>query len=597
MIKLTKRKRKRNTKRSKTNKILKKQSTNFFYRSDNETIKYLNESSLDSKDFSFSQDLFKSEENFTENTNNEHNNVTKSSEYNTINMQIKEDKNITWKLYETEPQKMKTLNSIYPSINQKLHLILKNIPSHISNKSKPIDFFFLIFEENIFSHIKVQSNLYANQIINDLKSKDLISRKSRLNFWKPFTMEDIYTYIGLILWTGLLSNKKLEDNWKRKDPLCYTNFYKYMTYNRFQLVHRFFHLNDNTQDTKNEPLNKVKLLLDQLNHNSKLFYNPGKYIVIDETMVKFKGKVHFRQRCPLKPVKYGVKCFLICDSTNGYCLTCEVYTGKHSTQKHKEYSTTESLVINLTEPFIDEYRILYLDNLYTTIKLGNYFLEKKTGVIGTLRKNRVHSKNNLLFPRKNKYNVYVNENKNICLIFGHEKKEFILLTTVSFPIPDYNYVKSNHKNKVNDIIKLDTINDYNKHSKGVDLCNQKTTHYRFPHASTKWWKPLCYHLFQIAIHNSYIISKHYILMDYKTYYKSIIKSLLEKGINYNSSISQLKLKRTNRSNHKLSYISEEKKSQIRKRCTCCMKKTMWKCQQCNIPYCIPTCFNNHLNIK
>ena len=169
MIKLTKRKRKRNTKRSKTNKILKKQPTNFFYRSHNETIKYLNDSSLDSNDFSFSQDSFKSDENFTQNSENEHNNETKSSEYNTIKMQIKEDKNITWKLYETEPQKMKTLNSIYPSINQKLHPILKNIPSHISNKSKPLDFFFLIFEENIFSHIKAQSNLYANQIINDLK--------------------------------------------------------------------------------------------------------------------------------------------------------------------------------------------------------------------------------------------------------------------------------------------------------------------------------------------------------------------------------------------------------------------------------------------
>lgn len=56
-------------------------------------------------------------------------------------------------------------------------------------------------------------------------------------------------------------------------------------------------------------------------------WKPGKNICIDEGMIPFRGRVHFKVYNPDKPDKYGVKSYQLCDSENGFCRRFELYIG------------------------------------------------------------------------------------------------------------------------------------------------------------------------------------------------------------------------------------------------------------------------------
>ena len=73
---------------------------------------------------------------------------------------------------------------------------------------------------------------------------------------------------------------------------------------------------------------QVQPLLDKCHALYRRLYTPAQVLSIDESMIKFKGRVFFRQYLPSKPTKWGLKQFVLCDATNGYCLWVITYTGK-----------------------------------------------------------------------------------------------------------------------------------------------------------------------------------------------------------------------------------------------------------------------------
>ena len=73
-----------------------------------------------------------------------------------------------------------------------------------------------------------------------------------------------------------------------------------MPKNRFEKISQYFHLSDNSKAVgKGEPgynpLYKVRPLLDLVSANSHAHYYPAKHISIDEAMIKFNGRLSFKQ--------------------------------------------------------------------------------------------------------------------------------------------------------------------------------------------------------------------------------------------------------------------------------------------------------------
>ena len=66
----------------------------------------------------------------------------------------------------------------------------------------------------------------------------------------------------------------------------------------------FLHFADNSQrpdeDEEYDRLWKLKTVSDKLNETYTKFYNPSEHLAVDKVIVKFKGRVIFRQYLPKK---------------------------------------------------------------------------------------------------------------------------------------------------------------------------------------------------------------------------------------------------------------------------------------------------------
>ena len=84
-----------------------------------------------------------------------------------------------------------------------------------------------------------------------------------------------------------------------------------LSLNRFTAILRFVHLANNQAEDKFPPdkLFKVRPLLDIVLPSFLRIYKPGRNLSPDETMVKFNGRIGFKQYMPRKAAKWGLKYF------------------------------------------------------------------------------------------------------------------------------------------------------------------------------------------------------------------------------------------------------------------------------------------------
>ena len=66
-------------------------------------------------------------------------------------------------------------------------------------------------------------------------------------------------------------------------------------------------------------------------------------------MILFKGVLGIKQYIKDKPVKWGVKASLLCDSATMYCYRFDVYLAKNSDFEGENLGLTSAVVMNLSK--------------------------------------------------------------------------------------------------------------------------------------------------------------------------------------------------------------------------------------------------------
>ncbi|KAJ8912354.1 hypothetical protein NQ315_014721 [Exocentrus adspersus] len=217
------------------------------------------------------------------------------------------------------------------------------IQQQITSDITSIEIYKLFINKDVLDLIVAETNRYAQDTINGKR----LSKSSRLHQWQDTNCEEIEKFLGIVLWMGLNIRPKLQDYWAN-DPL-----YE----NTINLLHQNF------QD----------------------LYTIGKEMVIDESMVPWRGRLSFRQYIPGKRHKYGVKLFKIC-SLDGYTWKIQIYCGKSAGNTGKGLG--ERVVINLCEGLLNQGRILYTDNFYTSVPLATKLLSNKTHLYLPVKRRR-----------------------------------------------------------------------------------------------------------------------------------------------------------------------------------------------------------------
>ena len=183
----------------------------------------------------------------------------------------------------------------------------------------------LFLPEEFFNILVSETNLYAQQYFERV---GVLQQYSRATAWFPVTTDEIKTFIGLPLLTGLVDKKgDIAKYWTKEKTLATPFFNATMSRNRYQLISRFLHCSDNNSRPANctDKLYKIRPVYDLLKRTWKDMYNLNEHIAIDEGMLKWKGRLSFRVYNKNKPIKYGIKSYILCDSGNSYCWSLDVY--------------------------------------------------------------------------------------------------------------------------------------------------------------------------------------------------------------------------------------------------------------------------------
>ena len=105
-----------------------------------------------------------------------------------------------------------------------------------------------------------------------------------------------------------------------------------MKRDRFSLVMKFLHLADNEHYIpRGQPghgkLYKLRPFLEPLIANFQRCYTLHRELSVDDAMIGFKGRLVFIQYLPKKPTKWGMKAYVLADSSTGYVWAWMLYTG------------------------------------------------------------------------------------------------------------------------------------------------------------------------------------------------------------------------------------------------------------------------------
>jgi len=266
-----------------------------------------------------------------------------------------------------------------------------------------------------------------------------------------------------------------------------------MSYDAFMLIHKYLHLSNNQTSNKGDPLAKVRPLLAHLIFLYRTFYNPFPKVSIDEFMIKYDGRLYFKQYIQNKPTKWGIKGYLMSDADNGYCYKIRIYGGQKEFILDENLSSSENTVLRFLDGYECPNTTVYIDNYYTGPKLLEELHKRGIACVGTVKQNRILPLKPLpsTLP-KNTMKHYTNYPDNTLLLtLWHDRGMVRLLSNNHLPI--ISTVKTTRQYISTLKKKPQAAIEYSKYAKGVDLCNQLSTTYKFPHRNKKWWKSIFYH--------------------------------------------------------------------------------------------------------
>ena len=372
--------------------------------------------------------------------------------------------------------------------------------------AKEIDYFCLLFGDDILIKIVDESNRFARQKLADKPEKR----------WVDITLPELKAYLGISIIMGINYNPRTAMYWSADEFYCNPGIKKVMPRNRFDEIKRFLHFSDSSKQMQRgeegyDRLYKVRCLLEHCKKTFKDSYNPSKNLSVDEGMIAFKGRLSFRQYMPAKPTKYGIKVWMCADSATGYVLNHEVYLGKDKDNKDgvdlDENGLGHYVVTSMTKPFHGRYHHVYFDNFFNSPKLLQDLLGKKTYACGTVRSNRKG------LPPKKKLGtgeIHIEQKGNTNLVYTQwkDKRDVAVLSTNCSPKEQHVTTQRRGRGGViSEVVKPKVVAMYNNNMGGVDQADQIRSYYPTGRASRKWYRYIFWFLFDVAIGNAFVLDK------------------------------------------------------------------------------------------
>lgn len=398
------------------------------------------------------------------------------------------------------------------------------ITVNVNDMNGVLEFFHLVFPQNYIEYLVSCTNNYGNALCNSSRPH---TRHSRKMVYREVTSEEMMKFLGLSLLQGHIKCPKQRNIFSLSNPLYYHPIFSYiLSGRRYEQILRCIYVSE--LEAKGE--NKIVKFIDMMTLNFRKIYNATKELSLDESLLLFRGRLHFRQYIKSKKARYGIK-FYELTTHDGYVLNIKMYSGKETTEQsiNETESKTEKLVMRLMRPYLLRGHHLFMDNFYNSVNLSQKLIDLKTHCTGTLRSNR---KGNPAYIIKKKLNrgehVWARKSK-VYVSKWKDKRPVMMITTGQHP----SIVEvRNRFGKTR--LKPAEVELYNKYMSGIDRADQMISYYSCPRKTIRWYKKVFFHFLDIAVWNAYFLFKKYKKNNASTYHyinyrEELIKMMI--GIN------------------------------------------------------------------
>lgn len=395
----------------------------------------------------------------------------------------------------------------------------KNIVIHLpgskgvaKNAKTVMDTWCLFFPDDVINYIVACTNIYI---------EGLQEKYARQRDCKKTDFQEVRALFGLLYMAGLkkANHLTISELWST-DGTAPEIFRATMNQRRFYFLLRALRFDDYRDRRVRSALDNlapIRKVFDEFTSRCQNNYQIGEYATIDEMLEGFRGRCKFRQYIGNKPNKYGIKIYSLTDSRMFYTANMEVYAGKQPDGPYKVDNSARSVVMRLAEPILNTGRNITMDNYFTSVPLGKELLEKRTTLVGTLRKNKKEIPPvffNKTRPVRSTMFAF-SENGMLASYLPKKNKNVLIYSTMH----DVGVIDQDTGVQY----KPELVTFYNVTKGGVDVVDLLKSYYNVSRISCRWPLTVFFSLMNIGAINSQII--YYANTGQKMARKDYIKTL------------------------------------------------------------------------
>lgn len=549
---------------------------------------YVEEPMLDLGDFNPEQRLDECEsdapsEHSDHNTDSEQSSVSSAEdeELQTNGLRyIGKDKTTSWAMHPPRP-----------NIRRRRHNIVTKKPgvkATAADAKTIIDAWRLFFPLSLIVDLVKYTNVYLQK---------MRQKYSRERDCPDTTPEELSALFGLLYMAGIKKANHLntQELWANDGtaPECFRATISNRRFYTLLEALRFDDIDTRAQRKERDNLAPIRQVFDEFVNRCTEYYEPSELLTIDEMLPAFRGRCKFRQYIASKPTKYGIKIYAVVDAKVFYTSRLEIYPGKQPVGPFTMDNRAESVVLRLSAPFLNSGRNITMDNYFTSIPLAQKLLDKKTTLVGTIRKNKREIPPLFVNTRQRPVcsSIFGFSESGVLVSYVPRKYKNVLL---------YSTVHSDDRidEATHDQNKPEIVTFYNKTKGGVDVVDEMISLYTVSRITCRWPLTIFFCLLNIGGINSQIIyfanTNH--KLDRRIYLKQLAIELMKPFAMSRLSLVNLSsdLKRSMR---KFAGIPEEEAStstNVTGMCAFCPRrknrKTKKTCKKCHKYLC-----NEHAN--
>ena len=294
----------------------------------------------------------------------------------------------------------------------------------------PLEYLQLFLTAEVIDKIVIETNRYQEQ---EAATPQRFSRRRK---WEPVTSEDIWKFLGLIILQGVVGKPLQKWYWSTNKLLATPFFGSVMSEYRFSLIMKYLHFANNEDfDEHSHPAPKLKKIWEVYQlilQNFQRTYIPERDVTIDESLMAYKGRLSWIQFIASKRARFGIKTFMLCESSSGYIWNSVVYTGKGTKfcERFSDFGMATASVLSLMEPLLNQGYCVTTDNFYTSPELYEFLIQNKTDAYGTVRPNRRNMPSAFPSKKLGKGEVAAWQKGKMLALKWRDKKDVSLMSTV-----------------------------------------------------------------------------------------------------------------------------------------------------------------------